>query len=437
MVFAFKPFRDCERVEALGEVIVRLWSTARRFVPGVLVSAMLLSACSSHAPTRTNVDAIPPISVSVARLVRKTFASHVELGGNLAAVQSVTVGAISPGLVTNVSVHVGDRVAAGQILAQIDAAGYAAGLAQARAGASAAVANQQAGSASLAAAQSAIVGARAQLAAAQSRYQLAQTTAGRMASLLAQGAISKQQNDEAQANLAAARAATAQAAAGVTGSSEAYRAASAQSQAAGAMSAQARAGVAAADVPLENATVRAPFDGVVTDKFVQSGAVVGPGSPVVSIENTHDLELDVAVSNNDLLGLAVGQPVNVHVDASTALVDGRIQSIVPSGDPTLRSAMVKISVVSEPGFLPGMYARVALPGPSHSALAVPRSALVSRAGQTGVFELRAGEASFVPVQTGALDANSIEVRGEHLAGGEVITSNIERLTDGAPVTVQR
>lgn len=400
-----------------------------------LAAAGVLAGCSGHASVGGSET---PIAVNAAPVQSRAFTSRVELAGSLTATHSVTLGAISAGRIVSVPVRVGDRVTAGQVIAQVDTSGYAAAFTQARAAAAAAAANEQAGSSSAAGAQSAISAARAQFAAAQSHLQLAQVTAERMSSLYAQGAISKQQNDEAQATLAAARAAAQQAQAGLAGSASAYQAAVAQSRAAAEMAAQAQAGVAAASVPLNEATLTAPFDGVVTSKFVQPGAVVGPGSPVAAIENTHDLELDVAVSNADLAGLTIGQSVAVHVDAAGASAyPGRIRAIVPSENPALRSATVIVSLAPEPGLVPGMYARVRLPGSAHSGTAVPLAALVTRAGQSGVFEVRAGKAVFVPVQTGDIEGGMIEVRGPGLAGRQVVVDHLELLTDGASITVQR
>jgi len=396
---------------------------------------VLLTSCAAPA-SRAADDAA--ITVAAAPVRTATFATPVELTGTLTAVRSVTVGAISPGRIVAVDVKVGDRVLAGQVLAQVDASRYSAGLAQASAGASAAAANQRAALSSLQAAASAVDGARAQLAAAQSRLQLAQTTAARMDALYAAGAISKQQRDETEANLAAARAALSQAQAGLIGARSTYAASLAQAKAAADQAAQARAGVEAADVPLREATLTAPFSGIVTQKFVDPGAVVGPGSPVVAVQDVRDLELDVAMPEDDLTALAPGQALAVRVDAlGGRSVPARIRAIVPAENPALRSATVKISVADRPGLMPGMFARVTVSGAPQESLAVPVAALVTRAGQSGVFVVRDGKASFVPVETGTVAGGLIEIHGFEGRGAEVAVSSVQRLTDGAAVKVVR
>lgn len=340
---------------------------------------------------------------------RGTFGTPVELSGSLTALRNATVGASSPGRIVTMTVSVGDRVAAGDLLAQVDASQYSAQLNGARAGASAAADSERA--------------ARAQLAQAQSHLQFVQTTANRMTQLYAQGAISRQQQDEAQSNLAAARAGVDQARASLSASAG--------------TTAQARAGVAAAAVPLQNASVVAPFDGVITQKFVEPGAVVGPGSPIVTVQNTSSLELDVALPEDNAAALIPGTSVAVRVDALRGkTVAGTVRAVIPSENAALRSATVKIAVAPRAGLLPGMFARVTVSGATHSAVGVPLQAVVERAGQSGVFAIENGVATFVPVQTGSSTARMVEVQG--LSSGErVAITNLSRLTDQTKVTVTR
>ncbi|HEY5341737.1 MAG TPA: efflux RND transporter periplasmic adaptor subunit, partial [Candidatus Aquilonibacter sp.] len=177
------------------------------------------------------------------------------------------------------------------------------------------------------------------------------------------------------------------------------------------------------------------FDGVITKKFVEPGAVVGAGSPVVSLENTGDLELDVALPEDQAAALSPGMPLAVRVDAfDGAVVRGRVRAVVPSENAALRSVTLRVALESRAGLLPGMFARVSVPGSATRSVGVPVSALVTRAGQAGVFVIRSGAASFVPVQSGVIDAGMVEVDGLQ-AGARVADTNVARLTDGAAVSV--
>ncbi|MHB8178602.1 MAG: efflux RND transporter periplasmic adaptor subunit [Vulcanimicrobiaceae bacterium] len=376
-----------------------------------LLGLGLIGGCAARSPGQSppaSASDIVPVRVASVRL--HAFGKTVDLSGSLTALHSVTVGAASPGRIVAVNVRVGERVAAGQVIAEVDAAQYSAQLSQAQAG--------------VAAANDGTLAAQARLTAARSAYTLAHVTATRMAHLYAQGAISKQHFDEMQASLAAAQAGVAGAQAGV--------------QAASSMSSEARAGVDVAAVPFRNATIVAPFSGVITNKFVQRGAVVGPGSPVARLEDPSRLELDVAVPDRDAAALTLGSRVAVRVDsAGSSLRYGRVRAVVPSGNPALRSAMVKISVSSSAGLLPGMFARVRLVGAAHRLAAVPFSAIATRAGQTGVFVVSRSTARFIPVRTGALAAGLIAVGPSRYlpVGARVAISGVARLTDGTSVTI--
>jgi RND family efflux transporter MFP subunit len=372
--------------------------TGRLWIPTLALS---LAACSGTAQSR--VDAL---AVNAAPVRLTPFEPRQELSGDVVAARSVTVGSAVAGPVVAVDVRVGDPVRAGDPIAEVDASQYRAQYDQARGNAAAAQADGAA--------------ARAQLDAARSRLRLASLTASRMNFLYVQGAISVQDNDRTRADLAAARAAADQAAAGVQASQNSAAAAG--------------AGVEAAGVPLQETQIRAPFDGVITARFVEPGAVVGPGGQIATLQNQSELELDVTAPLSTVGGIEIGAPIDVRVDElGDARIRGTARALVPNENPALRSAVLKISIPAAHGLMPGMYARIVVPGTRTIIPAVPVSALVTRAGQTGVFAIRAGRADFVPVQPGQVQNGSIAITGSVRPGDAVVTSDLERVTQGAAV----
>jgi multidrug resistance efflux pump len=399
------------------------------------IAGLLLAAC---ARTTTTGTAVPAVSVTVAPLRYAQIATPIELAGSLAPVQSVTVGAISAGRVVSVAMRIGDVIRAGDVIAQIDASGAAAALAQARASAAAAAAAEDASTATIDAATASVASAAAQLEAARSRKALAATTSARMANLYAQGAISQQQRDQSQADVAEAQASVAQAQAGVAGARHNFAAAQSQSRAAAESAIGAQAGVAAANVPLRDATLTAPFGGTIVNKFVEPGAVVAPGSPVVTVQNSRDLEVDVAVPDDTAASLVPGAAIDVGIDAAgSTSIPAHIRAIIASQNPALRSSTLKIAVPDRPGLQPGMFVRVSIVAHTHSGWVAPLAALVTRAGQSGVFAVRNGIATFVPLQTGTVGATSVELLGIDGRGMQVAVSGLERLDDGSRVAVTR
>ncbi len=400
------------------------------------VAACFLAACASGKPRLPQAAAPLPVHVETLRYV--ALLTPVEVSGSLVAGRSVTVGATSAGRVVAVDVREGDAVHAGQVIAQIDPAAYAAGVAQAQAGLAAAGASANAASSVVAAASANGAEARARLAAAAVKEKLAVTTAARMTSLYSQGAISQQQNDETNEALAAARAATAQAQAGLQAAQSDLAAARARLASSSASADQARAGIAVAGITLRDATVVAPFDGVVTTKFVEAGAVVGAGSPIAAMQDAGALEADVSVPNDLVSALSPGDRVAVYVDAAGgATLTGRVRAIVPAQDPSLRSATVKIAVAGAPRLLSGMYVRVRFERRTPAVWAAPLAALVTRGGQTGVFAVRAGTASFLPLQTGTVSRGYVELIGYPGPAAEVAVSAIQAIDDGSRVTIER
>jgi RND family efflux transporter MFP subunit len=200
---------------------------------------------------------------------------------------------------------------------------------------------------------------------------------------------------------------------------------------------QAQAAADAAAVPLNQSIISAPFSGIVTQKFVDAGAVVSPGSPIVALQGTADLELDVPVPEELVRELSPGAPVAVRVDALGGLsVPGRIRAIVPADNPALRAIMLKISVPARRDLLSGMFARIDIHQRTQPTQVVPAQAVVVRAGQAGVFLVRGNIATFRPVKTGASGGGLVAVQGVVGVGSRVAVSNLQRLDDGTAVADQ-
>jgi membrane fusion protein (multidrug efflux system) len=374
----------------------------------VLLSCIVFAACSGHVTARMTDRSASAVPVSTVSARQIAFSTPLELSGSIAAQRLAVVGAVAAGRVVAMNVRSGDSVVAGQTIARIDDAAYRAAYAQAIGSAGTAVAN--------------INEAKAQADAARTRLRLAEVTAKRMSTLYREGAISAQQNDEAQASLASSRAGVLQARAAIGAALGSRR--------------EADAAVSAAAVPLGESVVRAPFDGVVLSRVVEPGAVVGAGSPIATIQDNSRLELDVAVPEEAASTVHNGQTVPVNVDAlGNRVLSGRVRAVISSEDPALRSELVKIDLPRAPGLFAGMFARVRFAGRSHSATAVPMSALVNRAGQDGIFAVRSGRAQFVPVQTGATRGGWVEVGNLPATARDVIVKGMQKLTDGATVAI--
>lgn len=183
------------------------------------------------------------------------------------------------------------------------------------------------------------------------------------------------------------------------------------------------------------AEVRAPFDGVVTERFVDPGALVQAG-PVVTVVDLSKVRVIVDVPEPDVRLVAVGTPADVRLDALPGRAfPTKVARASSSLDPGTRTLRAELEVSNSDGaILPGMYASVSLVLERHAdALALPAKAIQSEQGKPCVFVVAEGKAHKVAVSLGIDDGVRTEVTSG-LAGDEsVILPGRETPTDGMRV----
>src|SRR5438128_9830245 len=216
--------------------------------------------------------------------------------------------------------------------------------------------------------------------------------------------------------------------------------------------AAAEAAVLAAQVSLENTVIRAPFDGTVLTKNADVGEVVAPlaasafsKSAVVTIADLRSLQVEADVAESNLEAVSAGQPSEIVLDAyPDERYPGVVAKIVPTADRAKATVQVKVAFRSyDARVLPEMSAKVHfLPRPSRVAvdtlplLVVPRTAVAERAGRSVVYVVERGRAVEVPVVVGREVGSSVAIREGLSPGAQVIDSVGDRLRGGAKVKVQ-
>jgi len=293
--------------------------------------------------------------VEVVAVGRSSPQSELELPGSVQAITEAPVLARADGYLERRTVDIGDRVTAGQPIAEIAAPELDQQLRQARA--------------NLEQAQAAIEQALANQEQGKSNLELARVTAERWDKLVARGAVSKQENDQYQAQ---------------------YRAQTANVQALEKAVAAQRSNLAAAEANaarLEELTsyllVKAPFDGVITMRNVDVGALVNAGNTLLfRVAQTGTLRTYINVPQADASSIRLGQPALLSVsNLPGRQFAGRVARTANALDPTSRTMLVEVEVPNPDGtLLPGMYAQVDLrsarPAPP---LIIPADALIVRA----------------------------------------------------------
>jgi RND family efflux transporter MFP subunit len=287
--------------------------------------------------------------------------------------------------------------------------------------------------------------ARAIVAGATARVDYARNRLARLARLAERGTstedellVAQTELSQAESLLAGARASLALAEAGPRQEAIA--------QAAAALAAQ-EAEVARIDDQLAKHTIRAPFAGWVVERFTEQGQWVARGGLVARIAELDRLEIEVQVPELAIGTLAVGADVRLEIDAAPQHTwIGHLERIVPQADLLSRSFPVKVLlenrvVDGEPVLRGGLLARAWLPvGKTGPATVVPKDALVLGGGQPLVYVVEAattpgvGTVRPVPVALGTARAGAVEVRGDLQAGQLVVIRGNERLRPGVQVS---
>jgi membrane fusion protein, multidrug efflux system len=322
---------------------------------------------------------------------QKSVSRTISLPGELLPYQRTAVQARANGYIREVLVDRGSVVRKGQLLATLDAPELAAQTAEAESKVQLAKSGKAEGEARLAAAE-----------ATYERLKIASATPGAIAG-----------NELIQAEKArdAAKAA-------VRAAEDAVLAADAVVRA----SKQAEAYL----------QVTAPFDGVVTERFLHPGALATTG-PVLDLQQVSLLRLVVPVPEAQVGGIRTGKRVEFRVPAHPGRIfAGKVARIDRSLDPKTRSMPVELEVANPRMELaPGMYPEVAWPaGADHAALLVPPTAVVTTTERTFVIRSRNGKAEWVNVRKVAPVTDMLEIQGPLSASDQVVRRASDELREG-------
>ncbi len=275
------------------------------------------AAAAATAPsTVATLDLVPSDLVTVQTV---TLQSSVPLSGSVRAVDTAWVKARAAGELQDLSAREGDRVQAGQVVARIDATDTLARLRQAE---------QQAQS------------AKVQIDIAQRQYD-------NNRALVDQGFISRTALDTSLSNLQAAQA-------------------------------NHQAAVAAVDVvrkSLDDAVLRAPISGQVSQRAAQNGERVGIDARVLEIVDLRKLELEATVTAADAPQLRVGQSAQLRVEGVSQPITAKLVRISPSAQGASRAVTIYLSVASQAGLRQGLFAQGQIGTEQQSVAALPVAAV--------------------------------------------------------------
>jgi HlyD family secretion protein len=374
---------------------------------------------------------------------RATFRSTVTASGEIVATRYADIGSSVMGKIVSLPVREGDRVRAGQVLAQIDAV-------QAQSDVTGAGAQVGALEAEERAAAEQVRTASSELVAAEARSREASLQLKRRTALVEQGLIATAEFETAKASADTAAAQVASAQAAVDRAKQTLAAAARRV-------AQARAQQTRAEDTLTKTSVVSPIDGIVSRLRVRAGemVVIGiqnqPGTTLMTVSDLSQIDAEVKAAEADVLRLALGQPATVTLEAVPGRTfTGKVVEIgasaLPMAGTTASAREFKVVVRldrPDPGLRPGLTCDAeVVTSEKANVLTVPLQSVVLRPGpdgedQTGVFVVKDGRVRFAPVQPGVIGGLEIEVSGaaEHTPVVVGPYQVLRDLQDGAPVKV--
>jgi RND family efflux transporter MFP subunit len=354
-----------------------------------------LNGCSNER----RIEAAAPETISNVQIVvaQKTkVPDWLETVGTVRAAQTSQLASQIMGNIVAVQAHEGEHVESGQVLVMIEDA-------QSRA------AVEQATAAELA--------AEKDVSAAESDLALAQTTLKRYEQLYEKKSVSPQEFDEIKTRAQSAEA---------------------RRDIAKASLVQANAVLTQARTSLEYTRIRAPFAGVVTERKADPGTLASPGMPILTLEDTRSYRLEVAVDENDLHLVHVGQSAPVNIDALGSLeIAGKVVQMVPAADPGSRSFLVKIELPRNATLRSGLFGRAQFPRGERSALLIPRAAVVERGQLQAVYVLDSEQiAGLHYVTLGRTSGQQVEVLSGLEGGEKLVAAPGDRELGGKRIIVR-
>lgn len=347
----------------------------------LLLSSVAMSACGEKSE---RPGGFPPMPVEAVTVSARPVEQTSEFVGTVKSRRSTAVQPQVEGFVTRILVHSGERVSPGTALMQIDA-------------------RQQ---------QATVAGLESQRAARLADVEYARQQATRLETLYEAGAASQAELEQARTALSTSEA---------------------QLKAADALVRSQRVGLA-------YHRVTAPVAGVVGDVPVRIGDSVTRSTVLTTIDQAVGLELYINVPVQEAQNLKVGLPVHLLDDRGQVLTTEKVSFVAPSVDAATQSVLAKAILANAGSYRNDQYVRARIVWTEAPALTAPIVALNRINGQFFAFVAESGEGGQTvarqrAVEPGPIVGNDYVVKSGLEPGDRLIVSGVQKIRDGAPVTV--
>lgn len=356
-------------------------------------TALLSLAACSGDKTETAAKTEAPVAVQTATAGGTSInAGVLEASGQVEASQSVNISTRVMGYITQMKVKAGDRVSAGQLLFTVNSNDITAKRAQ----------------------------TDALIAQAEAAQRAAQKDLDRYTALYKQQSASAKELDQVTLQFQSAKAN-----------------ADAAKQMRNEVSAQ-----------LAYTSVTAPFSGIITQKLADAGSMANPGMPVLTLEQSGNLQVSASIPENQIASVKLGDEVTMSIESANKTITGKVIQVNPSSQFTGGQYIVKISVPAAEAkqLYAGMYVHLRIPVKGRTATAtkesgkilVPAKAIITRDQLTGLYTISSQNTALLRwVRLGTTSGDQVEVLSGLAANETFILSAEGRLYNGAPVTIKK
>jgi len=351
-------------------------------IAAIALTGISIYGCGTKEET-TNVVAQDPVKVEVLSVANPDGITTINFNGKVTAANSANISTRMMGFVDKVNVKVGDEVKKGQLLMVINNADLQAKSAQ----------------------------VKAAIAAAEAGFENAEKDYKRFQNLMKSNSISQKEMDD------------------MTTRYEMMK-----SQLEGAKQQQSEV-----NAQLQYVNLTAPFDGVITNRFIEAGDMANPGMPLLAIEQPGKMEVSAMVPENQIQLVKQGAEVVVHINSINSALKGIVTEVSSSSKNTGGQYAIRVSISEESRALrSGMFATVGVEVKSevtaNSVVMIPQSAIVSRGQLSGIYTVSQSNTAILRwLKLGQKTGDHVEVLSGLSAGEQLILSAESKLYNGAPV----
>jgi RND family efflux transporter MFP subunit len=353
-------------------------------ITAILGATILISSCGSE-DKKAVVDNSPAIAVQVKTVSEDNSSPFLTVSGKIEAAKNANISTRMMGYVDKIYVNVGDKVNKGQLLMSVNNADVSAQLAQVNAG----------------------------ITEAEAAFTNAEKDFNRFSTLFKENSASQKELDDITAN---------------------YNMAKARLESAKQM----RNGV---NAQMGYANIRAPFNGVVTNKFISAGDMANPGMPLLEVESPGKYQVLAMVPESEILAVKNDTEVTVQVKALNENVKGKVTEVSTSSKNTGGQYLVKVILdKTDAQILSGMYATVQFPvarKTTSSAVMIPVQAIVKKGQLSGIYTVSQSNTALLRwLRLGRTFGDQVEVLSGLSADEQYIVSAEGKLFNGAKISNQ-